>query len=128
MTISVRRILIMKCFSHNTVEAVAVCRSCGRALCPNCVVEVGTVCACRNRCEQQVGALNAMVVGTRSAQRGMPILLVFLLVMGVVFLYWGRPRQPDVPPDPLTLSIGGVFTLWAIVNFINFLMQRRRKR
>lgn len=27
----------MKCFKHNTAEAVAVCAYCGRALCPDCV-------------------------------------------------------------------------------------------
>ena len=27
----------MKCFKHNTADAVAVCAYCGRAVCPDCV-------------------------------------------------------------------------------------------
>ena len=27
----------MKCFNHNSTDAVAVCAHCGRALCPGCV-------------------------------------------------------------------------------------------
>jgi len=27
----------MKCFKHNSMDAVAVCTCCGRALCPDCI-------------------------------------------------------------------------------------------
>jgi len=27
----------MKCFNHNSTDAVAVCAHCGRALCPGCI-------------------------------------------------------------------------------------------
>jgi hypothetical protein len=111
----------MKCYTHHPTDAVAVCRSCGRALCPECVVEIETVCACKNRCEQQVASLNAALVGTKAAQRGMPTLSLFPFIMGAVFLWWGSSSRPA---DLFMLSFGGVFVLWGIAVF--FLQMRRR--
>jgi len=47
----------MRCFYHGDVEAVAVCKSCGRGICHDCYAEVGTGTACRNRCESEVATL-----------------------------------------------------------------------
>jgi len=42
----------MKCFKHNTVDAVAVCTYCGRALCADCVPsQTAARIACSTRCE-----------------------------------------------------------------------------
>lgn len=51
----------MRCFYHGDLEAVAVCKSCGRGVCHDCTSEVGTGTACRNRCETDVEALNDMI-------------------------------------------------------------------
>lgn len=51
----------MKCYNHPNYDASAVCRSCGRALCRDCVVEVGLSCSCKDRCESVVETLNYMV-------------------------------------------------------------------
>jgi len=86
----------MKCFTHRNSDAVAVCRSCGRALCPDCIAEVGLSCACKNRCEADVAKFNAMLtqgdgVPGRIAA-AMPLgydRLIFLLVLGVAFVWFG---------------------------------------
>ena len=41
----------MKCFIHQPVDAVGVCRVCGRALCHDCTAEVSDVLCCKGRCE-----------------------------------------------------------------------------
>jgi hypothetical protein len=41
----------MKCFKHNSIDAVAVCAYCGRALCPDCVPPPSTGrIACSTEC------------------------------------------------------------------------------
>jgi len=57
----------MKCFNHDALEAVAVCKNCGKALCRSCTAEVGRVIACANNCEQEVKALNDLIARNRSA-------------------------------------------------------------
>src|SRR5262249_49667793 len=44
----------MRCFNHLDQEAVGLCKSCGRGLCPNCAAEVEKALACRGRCESDV--------------------------------------------------------------------------
>ena len=42
----------MRCFTHQEKEAVAICRACGKGLCPDCGVDLGRGLSCRGRCEQ----------------------------------------------------------------------------
>ena len=44
----------MRCYNHPDQEAVGICRSCGRGLCPGCAAEVEKAVACRDRCESDV--------------------------------------------------------------------------
>jgi len=57
----------MRCFYHGDVDAVAICKSCGHALCRDCCAEVAGISACRNRCESEVAALNDVNQRNRSA-------------------------------------------------------------
>jgi hypothetical protein len=59
----------MRCFFHGDAEAVAVCKSCGRAICHDCSAEVGTAIGCRNRCESDVEALNAIIERSKTVYR-----------------------------------------------------------
>jgi hypothetical protein len=34
---------LMKCFNHQGVDAVAICKNCNKALCHDCAADVGTV-------------------------------------------------------------------------------------
>ncbi len=78
----------MKCFYHETVDAVATCKNCCRALCRQCAVDVGNGIACRNSCEQQVQALNAVLRRGQNALRrsawSMYGLAIFLFLMAAV--------------------------------------------
>src|ERR1041385_8066487 len=42
----------MKCFKHDTVEAVAICAYCGRALCRDCAQFVSSRIACSTVCAE----------------------------------------------------------------------------
>src|SRR5258707_363132 len=47
----------MRCFYHQDKEAVGLCKSCAKALCAECAVDLGTALACRNRCEERARAI-----------------------------------------------------------------------
>ncbi|MCX6899717.1 MAG: hypothetical protein NT105_13590 [Verrucomicrobia bacterium] len=56
----------MRCFNHSEIEAVAVCKSCGRALCHDCITEVGLGCSCKGRCESDVASINDLAERNRT--------------------------------------------------------------
>src|ERR1041384_2547585 len=59
----------MKCFNHDTADAVAICKSCNKALCHACAVDVGNGLACSGACEQEVRALNDQIRRNRTASQ-----------------------------------------------------------
>ena len=109
----------MKCFTHRSSDAVAVCRSCGRALCPDCISEVGLSCACKSRCESDVARFNGML--TRS-QPGLPNpsnlvgydRVIFLMVLGVAFVWFGLYYFGDHGPIWFFVALGVAFFIFGI--------------
>ncbi len=115
----------MKCFNHPTVDAVAICKSCGRGLCRDCIVEVGLGCSCRNRCENDVAALNDLVERGRTVYQKSSTNHfwsgVFLSLMGVFFLLLGvsTVATSDQPVGGiLWLFMGIIFTGWGISSLL----------
>src|SRR5690242_15471145 len=51
----------MRCFYHQTKEAVGTCKSCGKGLCAECTVDLVKGLACRNQCEESVKAIIDLV-------------------------------------------------------------------
>lgn len=51
----------MKCYFHPEIDAVAICKSCSKGICSGCAVDVGNGMACKNKCENRVKSLNALV-------------------------------------------------------------------
>jgi hypothetical protein len=83
----------MRCFYHRDVEAVGNCKNCARGLCGACASEVENGLACRNRCEEEVRALNRIVARNKTAfERASATYLrtaLFYVLLGVVFLAGG---------------------------------------
>ena len=50
----------MHCYSHQSVAAVGLCKTCFKALCSECAVDVGNGLSCRGECEEKVKELNQM--------------------------------------------------------------------
>ena len=51
----------MNCFTHRSLAAVGICKSCGKALCPDCAADTGHGLACKNACEARVLLTNQIV-------------------------------------------------------------------
>ena len=50
----------MNCFRHSPTAAVGICKTCFKAVCPECAVDVGNGLACKGECETRVLELNEM--------------------------------------------------------------------
>jgi len=112
----------MKCFTHRNTEAVAVCRSCGRALCPDCIADVGLSCACKNRCEATVASFNAMLTRGAPGKIGaaMPLgydRLIFLLVLGLTFVCFGVHNFGAHGVNWFFVAFGVLFFIYGISQF-----------
>lgn len=112
----------MKCYSHPATDAVAVCKSCGRALCHECTAEVGRSCACRDRCEADVEKLNDMIVrGSSVYQKTSGVYVrsgVFLIVMGFLFAGFGVFVLGSEQPNYFFLILGILFAVYGAFQFL----------
>ncbi|HUJ11496.1 MAG TPA: hypothetical protein VL171_15895 [Verrucomicrobiae bacterium] len=105
----------MKCFYHPTVDAVGICKSCNRGLCPDCIANVGTSCSCKNRCEADVAAINEMLQRGRTAhQKTSSTYLrsgIIMALIGVVFVLFGLGNLND----PESSGSGRFFLVFGIL-------------
>lgn len=51
----------MKCFVHQSADAVGLCRNCSRGVCAECAADRASGIACMNRCEAAVDAMDSLV-------------------------------------------------------------------
>jgi len=56
----------MDCYRHSNISAVGLCKTCFKAVCPDCASDVGNGLACKGSCEEKVLELNE--VWERSAK------------------------------------------------------------
>ncbi len=79
----------MKCYEHPTIEAVATCANCGKAICQTCSVDV----AGRLICQRCVASGSAARFQVQPSQPTKPtnILATVSLVLGVLGLCGGLP-------------------------------------
>jgi hypothetical protein len=57
----------VKCFHHPDVDAVGLCKACGKGLCRSCAVDMGQGLACANSCEVAVRDLIVQLAVSRKA-------------------------------------------------------------
>jgi len=119
----------MKCYDHDSVDAVGICKSCQKGLCRQCAVDLGKGLACRGRCEAAVSEVIALIDSniqhlptTRgfvaAARRTGLISSGFLVVMGVLFFWWGIRSGGSFD----MLSIMGIaFLAFGLIHFVRTL-------
>jgi hypothetical protein len=123
----------MKCFNHSTVDAVAVCKSCGRALCRDCIAEVGLSCSCRGRCESIVATENELRErGSTAYQKTSASYLrsgIFIMLLGGLFLLLGvvgLAGREQSGWNYFMLVIGVLFAGMGVSNLISAKRLRQR--
>jgi hypothetical protein len=80
----------MKCFTHQTVDAIGACKNCGKGLCANCAVDLHFALSCRGACESEVNAVRAQILRSRNlldTQKRFRLLApIFFWLFGAVLL------------------------------------------
>ncbi|MFZ2641021.1 MAG: hypothetical protein WA117_08515 [Verrucomicrobiia bacterium] len=83
----------MKCYNHSEIDAVGVCMSCGRALCHDCIAEVGLRCSCKGRCEATVANFNDYAERAKTVYQKSSAVYrwmgIFALMFGILFAGYG---------------------------------------
>lgn len=113
----------MNCFRHRHTDAIAVCRSCGRAVCDRCCEESGTEVVCGHTCRQerersyQLDARLRQTFGV-GARPPMPASVSAYFFFGLILLltgvYFWFDRQSF---DVLTFALSAAFFVMSAASF-----------
>lgn len=83
----------MNCFNHPDQPAIGLCKSCGKALCRECITEVPDGLACKNQCEERVILINRIIDSNKQALTAANSLIrsgsFFMIVSGLIFCAFG---------------------------------------
>lgn len=117
----------MECYSHPAVQAVGVCKTCGKAVCRTCLIDSGLYVTCSEACQKEAADVHEMNQrGKRIYGIGVPgklpsgviIWLLFAALFGGFGIYQSyRNQQPE-----WFLLLFGVLSL-----IVAFLAYRRAK-
>jgi len=101
----------MKCFNHRNSDSIAICKACGKALCSECIADLGHSISCKGSCEEKAELLQSILnrsAATVTAQKNNRYFLpMFFVFFGAVLLFTG-------------LSDKNTFSLVTGVGFIAF--------
>jgi hypothetical protein len=117
----------MKCFYHQDRDAVGMCKSCQKGLCPDCAVDLSQGLACKERCEEDVRSLIRLIQNNiklsptsssiiRASRRGGLIASTFYIVLGVMFAGWGLHDDMS-----LIIAMGVCFVIFGVISVVRVL-------
>ena len=109
----------MRCYNHSDLEAVGICKACGKGLCSGCAVDLGHGLACRGDHEQRVAEFESMVSRSRRVQKtaggARYGTAAFLGFMGVVFTCYGLVQARN---EKFLVLLGVGFLAYGVYAFI----------
>ena len=83
----------MNCFTHRESAAVAVCKACGRAVCPVCAIDLIFAVACSEGCQKESAELHQMnekakrIYGLGGNKKLTPMAPFVWALLGAPFVY-----------------------------------------
>ena len=85
----------MKCFNHQTEDAVGICKACNKAVCNQCAIDTGYGLACCTECASEAADQDAIIkknkllLGIGANKKVLPTGLIMFFFFGVVFTGFG---------------------------------------
>lgn len=120
----------MNCFVHRDQPAVGLCKSCGRGLCPECLVDYPTGLACKNRCEERVALITRIVDNNKQTLSASNVRLKYAtassILLGLLFCALGFVMAITWP-EKGTIVLGMLFVAMGLVFLITGLLGLRRR-
>lgn len=87
----------MKCYKHQDIDAVGICKHCQRGLCVECAVDLEFGLACSGIHEREVEFIHSLVDNSKKAYKQSPksavVSNLFYLLMGVFFIVFGYRKS-----------------------------------
>jgi hypothetical protein len=83
----------MRCYVHHDLEAVGICKSCQKGLCPDCAVDAGHALTCKGECAQRAASVEKLIQRnmtlSETQKRVRYLYPGFIIILGVLFTGWG---------------------------------------
>lgn len=106
----------MKCFNHPTIDAVAICKNCYKALCKDCLVDLENGIACKNDCVDEVIYLNTKTNRELLNSRIFKTYFPFLFIAGgVIMIYIGKTDSYILLIFGIMSAITGLVGLYNLI-------------
>ena len=115
----------MVCYYHPDKPAVGLCKHCQRGLCADCAALIDDCLACRNRHEEQVGAMGLQLLQARRVGSDYIRNTIFYGVVGILFTAFGISQLRYLGLQAVVYSMLGLALLYAAV--ANYLESRKYK-
>jgi len=107
----------MKCFNHPASDAVAICKACGRAVCPECGLDSKNGIACRQSCAETLSDKNELYAKQAANLKNIKLVnflgSFFSIGMGCLFIYFSSQGFGLVYDFIFLLGAG--FTVYGIM-------------
>lgn len=124
----------MKCFYHHERDAVGRCQTCGKGVCPECAVDLGTRTTCHGACEAEarktmaimdrldrdLSSRKSILARTRTTDI---ICSLGYLLSGGIFLYFGL-REPKTG---IGTALGVFLLVLGVATLLPVLLSLRQK-
>ena len=124
----------MKCYNHPERDAVAICKSCGKAICHECAKESENGVACQQSCINSLSKKNELYAKQAAHLKNlkrMDILGSFFSVgMGILFIYFSTQGFGLVYDFIFLLGVGFIVygIVAQIVNMLIFFKTRKNTK
>ena len=109
----------MKCYQHRESDAIGICKACGKALCPECIADLGFAICCKGSCEDAAAAMHNLNNNARqvySAQKRSRYLApLFFVFAGLAFMGFA---VTEAEPVSFGTVCGFIFTVFGIFLFL----------
>lgn len=100
----------MNCYRHHSQNAIGICKSCGKALCPECAVDLNFALTCKGTCEKNA---NAVFKIRKNAKTIIPLLSQ---ILGITFIVFGLQEYNQIN---ISTIMGSTFFIAGLFMFLN---------
>jgi len=119
----------MKCFNHETKDAVTFCKACGKALCHECLTDIAFGFACKNEhCIERAKMINIMLDNNtkvmHTANKHIKTAGLSGLIIGIGFIIFAVVSYKEMSGSFVPYFLG----MTGLVMFVSGILRLRKKQ
>lgn len=113
----------MVCYRHRENQSIGICKSCGKAVCADCVIEFPQGLACSTECEKDAKELITMNergkklygIGDYQTNKLASGVVIWLWLSGLMWIVAGLSYFFSAKPDYGSAAMAAVFSIITII-------------